>query len=109
MPLGSVDGLIYTAASGNDTQGVAVHEFLRSQEGEGGIDVARHLFDDLFPLLLKIGELAALAGSEPAKIEGENVISRGAQHRSELIVDLTIGVTLVQQKKARSRLAGRIE
>src|SRR2546425_4352506 len=105
MTAGCLDGLIDPAASTNNTKRVAVHKFLRGQKGKGSIDVAGHLLLYFLLLLLEIGKLSALAAAEGAEIKGEDVVAGGAQHRSKLIVNLPIGVALVQQKKSGARLS----
>src|ERR1041385_2037522 len=109
MALRCVDALINSTASGNDSERVAIHKFLRGQESEGRIDIAGHLFHDFLPLFLKIRKLAALTVSKAAKVECEDIVSGGAQHGSKLIVDLAIGIALVQEQNSRTCLTRRIE
>ena len=109
MTPGCVDRLIHAAAAADHTEGSVVDGALRGQEAQGGIDIARHPLDDSLTVRGEIRVVSSPAAAEPAEIKRQHVVSRGVQHRGELVVDPAIGVALVQQKNRRSALFYRME
>ena len=95
MAFGRMNRLIGAAISSNDAQRIRIHIILGRQELYCGVHVCRHQFQNLPGLGGEICKFAALALSEPPEVKGQDVISRCAQHRPELIVELVIRIALV--------------
>ena len=101
--------LVGTAAAADYTKRSRVDRALRGQERQRGVDVSGHPLDDPVTRRAKVGERFRPAPAKAAEVKRQHVISGDIQHRRQLVVDVAIGVALVQQENAWAALIRRVK
>src|ERR1044071_854733 len=99
--------LVHAAAPAYDAQRPADDRWLRAEERQRRVDVARHQFLNLLTLCPKVGECPCLTPAEAAPVDRQYVVAGGVQHRGQLVVDPAIGVALMEEQDARPAFLGR--
>jgi len=98
--------LVHAAAPAHHADRPVDDRWLRAEDLQRCVGVARHHFLNLLPLRAKVGERPGPAPAEAAPVDREDVVAGDVQHRGQLLVDPAIGVALMEEQDARPALLG---